>query len=141
MLKDLTQIAASRIGTEEDTARMALGIIFNAAERQGAPFADKLFAKLPGARALSARCGSEIGAATGTIARLIEQTPGGKRYVASKMIRDLHAIGLSHKEIGELMPSIAGYAEETLGLSGFGHLGDLLGTDMDAAQAEKAAAA
>ena len=132
MLKDLTQIAATRIGTEEDTARMALGIIFNAAERQGAPFADTLFAKLPGARTLSAQTGSEIGAATGTVARLIEQTPGGKRYVASKMIRDLHGIGLGHKEIGELMPAIASYAEETLGMTGFGHLGDLLGKDMDA---------
>ena len=62
MLRDLVRSVAVETGITQAKAREALGIILNAAERQGSPFADELFSRLPGARTLSARTGSEIGA-------------------------------------------------------------------------------
>ncbi len=141
MLKDLVRHAAKATGLTQKQARAALGVVFNAADRQGSPFAEALFAKLPGARTLSATVGDEIGAATGVIARLIEQTPGGRRHVASAMIRELHTQGLGHEQIGKLLPAVSTYVEDTYGMSGFGHLGDLLGVDLDAAAAGVAIAA
>lgn len=141
MLRDLIRHVATETGTSQATARDALGIIFNAAERQGSPFADALFKRLPGARTLSARTGSEIGAPNGTIARLIEQTPGGRRCVAGLMVSKLQEAGLGHGEIGKILPAIAGFAEKTYGISGFGHLGDLLGGDGDTALSPSAIAA
>ncbi|MEL6569519.1 MAG: hypothetical protein AAFQ22_13970 [Pseudomonadota bacterium] len=141
MLRDLIRHVANETGTTQANARTALGIVFNAAERQGSPFAEAIFKRLPGARTLSARTGSEIGAPNGVIARLIEQTPGGRRCVAAGMIARLQEEGLGHREIGMLLPSIAGYAEETYGITGFGHLGDLLGQDGNAALSPSAIAA
>ena len=136
----ITQIAV-KIGASEETAAKALGIVMNAAERQGAPLAEAIYAVLPGARILAANTGDAINAPTGAIARLIEQTPGGRRHVAIAMISSLHAIGLDHKAIGQLLPAIAEHMQSEHGLSGFGHLGDLIGSDLDAAvaAAEKAA--
>nr|WP_321359264.1 hypothetical protein [uncultured Hyphomonas sp.] len=131
MMNDLTAHIAKSSGLAEPDARAALGIVLNAAERQASPFASAMFTTLPGARALSARTGSEIGAPVGEIARMIEQTPGGKRRVAREMITALHAIGLDHQHIGALLPAISAHMEEVHGLTGFGHLGDLIGSDLD----------
>ena len=140
MLNDITAHIATTNGLSDSTARLALGIVLNAAERQESPFAAAMFKTIPGARALAARTGSEIGAPTGTIARLIEQTPGGKRVVAQSMISELQKIGLDHKDIGQLLPAISTFMETSYGLTGFGHLGDLIGSDLDAeAAAAKAA--
>lgn len=141
MLKDLIRDIAGETGLTQTKARAALGVVLNAAERQGAPFAEALFKRLPGARTLAAKVGFEIGAANGVIARLIEQTPGGRRYVAASMVRELHAQGLGHAEIGKLLPCVAAYADREYGLTGFGHLGDLLGSDRDAELERVSAAA
>ncbi|MCI4645487.1 MAG: hypothetical protein MRY64_11955 [Hyphomonadaceae bacterium] len=141
MLRDLIRHVATETGITQARAREALGIIMNAADRQGSPFADALFKRLPGARTLSAKIGSDIGAPTGTIARLIEQTPGGRRAVACGMIERLQGCDLSHKEIGLMLPAIAGFAEEAYAITGFGHLGDLLGSDGNAALSPSAIAA
>ena len=140
MLTDITAHLAKHNGLSDEIAKRALGIVLNAAERQGSPFATAMFKTLPGARTLSARTGSDLGAPTGTIARLIEQTPGGKRLVAQSMISELHAIGLDHKGIGQLLPAISTYMEAHHGLTGFGHLGDLIGSDLDAEMAAAQAA-
>ena len=140
MLNEITSHLARHNDLSEDIAKRALGIVLNAAERQDSPFARAMFKTVPGARALSARTGSEIGAPTGAIARLIEQTPGGKRIVAQSMISELHAIGLDHKAIGQLLPSSSTYMDEHHALVGFGHLGDLIGSDLDAADAAAEAA-
>ena len=140
MLNDLTAHLARHNGLSEDASRQALGIVLNAAERQDAPFATAMFKTIPGARALSARTGSTIGAPVGEIARLIEQTPGGKRIVAQSMISELHKLGLDHKAIGLLLPSISTYMDEHHALVGFGHLGDLIGSDLDAVAAAAQAA-
>ena len=131
MLNALTAHIANTGGLAEPIAQQALGIVLNAAERQASPFATAMFTTIPGARALSARTGSELGAPVGEIARMIEQTPGGKRRVAREMITALHAIGLDHKHIGALLPAISAHMEEVHGLTGFGHLGDLVGSDLD----------
>lgn len=140
MLNQITSHIARQNELAEDTARTALGIVLNAAERQDSPFATAMFKTVPGARALSARTGSAIGAPTGAIARLIEQTPGGKRVVAQSMITELHKIGLDHKAIGQLLPCISSYMDDHHGLVGFGHLGDLIGSDLDAVAAAAQAA-
>jgi hypothetical protein len=132
MLNDLIAHIAIINGLSEPTAKTALGIVLNSAERQASPFAPAMFKAVPGARALAARTGSQFGEATGVIARLIEQTPGGKRVVSQSMITSLHTIGLDHKAIGHLLPSIATFMEENYEMTGFGHLGDLIGHDMDA---------
>ena len=140
MLNQITSHIARQNELAEATARTALGIVLNAAERQDSPFATAMFKTVPGARALSARTGSAIGAPTGAIARLIEQTPGGKRVVAQSMITELHKIGLDHKAIGQLLPCISSYMDEHHGLVGFGHLGALIGSDLDAVAAAAQAA-
>lgn len=140
MLNEITAHIARHNELSEETAKSALGIVLNAAERQDSPFATAMFKTVPGARALSARTGSAIGAPTGTIARMIEQTPGGKRVVAQSMITELHKIGLDHKAIGQLLPCISTYMDEHHGLVGFGHLGDLIGSDLDAVTAAAKAA-
>lgn len=141
MLRDLIRHVANETGITQVKAREALGIIMNAAERQGSPFADALFTRLPGARTLSAKTGSEIGAPTGIIAQLIEQTPGGRRAVACGMIERLQGCELSHKEIGLMLPAIAAFAEKSYEITGFGHLGDLLGSDGNATLSPSAIAA
>ena len=140
MLNDISAHLARHNGLSEDISKQALGVVLNAAERQESPFAAAMFKTIPGARALSARTGSEIGAPTGAIARLIEQTPGGKRVVAQSMIAELHRLGLDHKAIGQLLPCISTYMDEHHGLVGFGHLGDLIGSDLDAVAAAAEAA-
>lgn len=135
MLDDLTAHIAKTSGLAEPIARQALGIVLNAADRQASPFALAIFKTIPGARALSARTGNRLGAPTGEIARMIEQTPGGKRLVARDMITALHGVGLDHKDIGMLLPAISAHMEDAHGLTGFGHLGDLIGSDLDAAEA------
>lgn len=132
MMIDLVRHVETETGLTQIKARAALGIVLNAADRQGAPLAEELFKTLPGARTLSAQVGNEIGAATGDIARLIEMTPGGRRYVTTQMIRSLQEIGLGHDTIGKVMPAIGSFMETTYGKTGFAHIGDLFGTPVDA---------
>lgn len=129
MLDTLISHVATTAGIEIDESREAVGIIMNAAERQGAPIAEALYEKVPGARTLAATMGAEVGASTDEVARLIEQTPGGRRFVTITMFSDLQARGLGHKSIGAILPAISNFAEEEMGLTEFGHLGDLLSTD------------
>ncbi|MEZ5998637.1 MAG: hypothetical protein R3B98_08085 [Hyphomonas sp.] len=137
MLDDLTAHIAKTNGLADPIAKQALGIVLNAAERQESPFAEAMFKTIPGARDLAAEAGSALGAPTGIIARMIEQTPGGKQLVARDMITALQGIGLDHKGIGALLPAIASHMEDVHGLTGFGHLGDLIGSDLDAAATVK----
>ena len=128
MLSELIKHIASDTGLNQKTAKAALGIVLNAAERQGAPLADEIFERVPGARVLAANMGAHVGAATGVIARLIEQTPGGRRSVTEQMIRSLQREGLGNNQIGALFPAISAFTSSVFGVQGVGHLGDMLGT-------------
>ena len=130
MLKNLIKTCADNTGMTQVKTREALGIVLNTAERQGSPLAEAIFRKMPGARTLSATTGADHGAATSVIARLIEQTPGGRRHVGEGMFTSLHKAGLGHKEISQLLPSISNYMQITYGMEAFGHLGDLVVADM-----------
>ncbi len=129
MLKNMIKTAADTTGLNLIKAREAIGIILNTAERQGSPLAEAIFRKMPGARTLSATTGADIGAATGVVARLIEQTPGGRRHIGEGMFVSLHKAGLGHSEIAKLLPSISTYMQTTYGMEAFGHLGDLVVAD------------
>lgn len=130
MLRNLIKTCADTTGLTQAKAKEALGIVLNTAERQGSPLAEAIFRKMPGARTLSATSGAETGAATSIIARLIEQTPGGRRHVGEGMFTSLHKAGLGHKEISQLLPCISSYMQTTYGMEAFGHLGDLVVADM-----------
>ncbi len=127
MLSSFIKHVSKAVGLPAEKAEAAIGIVLNAAERQGAPIADEIFERVPGARTLAARMGAQVGAATGVIARMIERTPGGRIAVAEQVIRDLHKEGLGNTEIGRLFPAIGKYAESAFGVSGVGHLGDMFG--------------
>ena len=127
MLNAFIKHVSKATGLSLKSAETALGIVLNTADRQGAPLADEVFERVPGARTLAAQMGAEIGAATGGIARLIERTPGGRQAVAEQVIRDLHRAGLGTQEVGLLFPAIGSYAESTFGVKGVGHLGDIFG--------------
>ena len=141
MLKNMIKAASEATGLDLPTAKQAIGIVLNTAERQGSPLAEAIFRKMPGARTLSATAGAETGSATGVIARLIEQTPGGRRHVGEGMFAHLHKAGLGHKQIAQLLPSISAYMKITYGMDAFGHLGDLVTVDPAAAPLKTAAAA
>lgn len=141
MLKNLIKATADAAGLTQTKAREALGIVLNTAERQGSPLAETVFQKMPGARTLSATTGADHGASTGAIARLIEQTPGGRRHVAENMFTALHKAGLGHTEISRLLPAIGAYMRETYGLESFGHIGDLVVVDTEKAVDREVAAA
>ncbi len=141
MLTDLIAHIAKINGLADPIAKQALGVVLNAADRQSSPFATALFKTVPGARTLAARTGAETGAPTGEIARLIEQTPGGKLIVIQSMISNLHKLGLDHAAIGRLLPSISDFAAKTYSLTGFGHLGDLMGHTPESADERTRAAA
>lgn len=128
MLKDLVKAVADETGMTQKKTREALGIVLNASERQGTPFTTELYKKIPGARTLAAKAGDETGAATGIIARLIEQTPGGRMAVATTMIRNLQKAGLGHSEIAGIFPAVSQFCEAKYGLKGFANLGDILGS-------------
>jgi hypothetical protein len=127
MLNAFIKQVSKSTGIPADKAEVCIGMVLNAAERQGAPIADELFERIPGVRTLAANMGAQVGAATGVIARLIERTPGGRQAVAERLIRDLQREGLGHKEIGRLFPAIGKYAESAFGVEGVGHLGDFFG--------------
>jgi hypothetical protein len=127
MLNAFVKHVSKSTGLSAEQAEAAIGIVLNAADRQGAPIADEIFERIPGARTLAAQMGSRVGAATGVIARLIERTPGGRMAVAEQVIRDLQKRGLGNKEIGRLFPAIGNYAESAFGVTGVGHLGDMFG--------------
>lgn len=131
MINDLIAHIAKANGLEENLARRALGIVLNGADRQGAPLAAAVFRTLPGARALAARTGSEIGAPTGEIARLIELTPGGRRRVVEHMFKALREAGLDHDAAGRLLPTIGSWMKETYGIDGLGHLGAIIAHDAE----------
>ncbi|MFN7054302.1 hypothetical protein [Hyphomonas sp.] len=140
MMTDLTAHIANTSGLGEPQARQALGIVLNAAERQDSALASTVFRAVPGARQLAARAGSDIGAPTGEIARLIEQTPGGRRRVVAQMFSALHALGLSHAEIAAIPGAIASWMQTHYGTSALTGLGSLIAHDADAAAAAAAAA-
>lgn len=141
MMNHLIAHIANANGLAEPLARQALGILLNGADRQGAPLAAIIFRTIPGARALAARTGSEIGAPTGEIARLIELTPGGRRRVVEHMFGALHMAGIDHEAAGRLLPSIGSWMKETYGIEGLGQLGALIANDgeINAAAAARAA--
>ena len=141
MLKNMIKTVADATGLSTAKAREAIGIVLNTAERQGSPLSETIFRKMPGARTLSATTGADLGSATGVIARLIEQTPGGRRHVSEGMFANLHRAGLGHKEISKLLPSICAYMRQTYGLEAFGHLGDLVVSEMNPATKKAAIAA
>ncbi|MEM0984694.1 MAG: hypothetical protein AAGJ32_00460 [Pseudomonadota bacterium] len=137
MLQDLIRHVAKESGLTQKAAKAALGTILSAAERQGSPFASALFQRLPGARTLSAAAGAETEAPTGIVAQMIEQTPGGKRHVASSMLRTLHAQGLGHAEIGRLLPAIGAYSETHYGIDASSHLAEIVANDMAVAREQR----
>ncbi|MEL7546497.1 MAG: hypothetical protein AAGJ84_07590 [Pseudomonadota bacterium] len=141
MLKNMIKTAAETTGLTQVKARTAIGIVLNTAERQGSPLAETVFRKMPGARTLSATTGAEVGACTGVVARLIEQTPGVRRHVGENMFANLHKAGLGHSEIAKLLPAIGAYMRETYDLQDFAHLGDLVVADLNSPAARAAAAA
>ncbi len=140
MLKNMIKTCADATGLTQVKAKEAVGIVLNTAERQGSPLAETVFRKMPGARTLSATTGAEHGASTSIIARLIEQTPGGRRHVGEGMFASLHKAGLGHKQISQLLPAISQYMQITYGMEAFAHLGDLVVADM-LTGADRAAAA
>ncbi|RIJ23424.1 hypothetical protein D1224_03930 [Henriciella barbarensis] len=107
MLKDLISVAAIESGLEEPNARHAVGIVFNAAQRQGGDLIERIFAQVPGARTLSASTAKLEGTPIGAIAQLIEQTPGGRQHVTFDMFLRLQRAGLGHSEIASLMSTIS----------------------------------
>ena len=141
MLQNLIKTCANSTGLTQSKSREALGIVLNAAERQGSPLAEAIFRKMPGARTLSATTGAEQGVATSVIARLIEQTPGGRRHVGEGMFTSLHKAGLGHKQISQMLPSISTYMQTTYGMEAFGHLGDFVVANMLSTRQDDAAAA
>lgn len=127
MLDALINVVSNATGLPPAKAEAAIGIVLNAAERQGAPIADEFFERIPGARTLAASMGSQVGAPTGVLARLIERTPGGRMAVVERLMTDLHAAGLGPAEIGCLFPAIGTFSQSAFGVSGVGHLGDIFG--------------
>lgn len=127
MLAEFIKHIASDTGLSQKKAKAALGIVLNASDRQGTPFAGEIFERVPGARTLAAAMGAKVGAATGVIARLIEQTPGGRQAVAEQTIRNLQKEGLGTREIGALFPAVGAFSESLFGVTGVGHLGDIFG--------------
>lgn len=141
MINDLIAHIANTNGLEDSLARKALGIVLNGADRQGAPMAAIMFRTVPGARALAASVGAEIGAPTGEIARLIELTPGGRRRVVEHMFDALRNAGLDHAATGRILPSIGSWMRDVCGIDGMGQLGALIAHDAEAGAAVAARAA
>ncbi|MFN3608282.1 MAG: hypothetical protein ACK4Y9_04380 [Hyphomonas sp.] len=141
MMNHLIAHIADTNGLEEPLARRALGILLNGADRQGAPLAAVIFRTIPGTRALAARTGSDIGAPTGEIARLIELTPGGRRRVVEHMFGALRNAGVDHDAAGRLLPSIGSWMQDTYGISGLGQLSALIAHDGEISAAAAARAA
>ena len=141
MMIDLIAHIAKANGLAEPLAKQALGILLNGADRQGAPLAAAIFRTVPGTRALAARAGSDIGAPTGDIARLIELTPGGRRRVVEHMFAALRNAGIDHETTGRILPSIGAWMQETYGIEGLGLLGALIAHDSEAGAAAAARAA
>lgn len=142
MIRDLVKHIETETGLSHSKARAVIGIVFNAADRQGSPMAEELMTTVPGARTLAAKIGKEVGASTGEVARLIEKTPGGRRYVRTQMIRSLHSIGLGHEVVGKFLPALSGFMQQNFGHEGFATLGDLFGSSetLDIATNEAVAA-
>jgi hypothetical protein len=126
MLAAFISHIASQASLSDAQARSVLGLFLDAADRQGAGLARTVFEAMPGARTLAAEMSAESGGTTGSIARLIERTPGGRVVVVEKMMRSLHALGLGTQQIGAVFPAISGFLETEFGAVGYGHLGDLL---------------
>jgi hypothetical protein len=121
---------ATRTGVSRDQARQGLGIVLNAADRQGSAFAEQIFERVVGARDLATECGSSMGAATSVIARLIEQTPGGRTAVATQMIRALQVAGFGNAAIGDLLPAMSDFARTKLAMKSGLHIGDVFGAGL-----------
>jgi hypothetical protein len=141
MLKDLTSRVANAAAIDEAEARDAIGLVFNTAERQGTPLGERVLSDMPGLRALSVATGERAGFARGDIARLIEQTPGGRRHVTLTLFSRLHAQDLGHAQIAGLMSAIGEFLEDRFNASAATLLSELF-ADMDVeAEARSVAAA
>lgn len=132
MLKDLIRQVADGAGLEEEAAREAVGVVFTTADRQGACLIEKVFAQVPGARTLAASTAARQEMPAGPIAKLIEQTPGGKRHVALDMFARLHALGLGHMQVSRVVTLIGSWAGATFALSDTALLVDLFESDAPA---------
>ena len=62
---------------------------------------------------------------SGLIACLIEQTPGGRRFMIETTFSRLHDIGLSHRQVALLLPTISRFMEATCGVDARVRLGDV----------------
>jgi hypothetical protein len=127
MLDELVRRIAARAQMSRADAETALGLVLNASDRQGGAFAEGLFTRVPGARALAARAGAEAGMASGVIARMIERTPGGRRVVREKLFSALHERGLGHGRIARLTEAIHLATRDLTGDEQGCHIGDLFG--------------
>lgn len=141
MLKDLICNAAHAAAIDEAYARHAIGLIFNTAERQASPLIERVFAEVPGAHTLSAATGQREGVAQGPIARLIEQTPGGRRHVTLTLFSRLHASGLGHGEIAAVMACLGQFLEARFNASAATMISDLFSNMDPVAEARATAAA
>ena len=140
MLKELIRQIAEAAHLSEADARHAVGLIFNTAERQDAELIEKVFCDLPGARTLSASTGQREGMATGDIARLIEQTPGGRRHVTLALFARLHALGLGHGQIAVLITTLGGFLDRQFNASAATLISQLF-SNMDVEQEARTIAA
>lgn len=141
MLKDLICEAARAAGIGEADARHAIGLILNTADRQASPLIERVFAEVPGAHTLSAATGQREGVAQGPIARLIEQTPGGRRHVTLTLFSRLHACGLGHGEISAIIAALGEFLERHFNASASTLICDLFASMDPVAEARSIAAA
>lgn len=140
MLKDLITETARTADISEADARHAIGLIFNTAERQTSPLIERVFSEVPGAHTLSVSTGQRVGVATGPIARLIEQTPGGRRHVTLTLFSRLHDSGLGHRQIAGVMTALGSFLEKEFNASTATLIGDLF-VNMDPAFEARSSAA
>ena len=129
MLNSLIAEASERADIDDATARRAIGIVLNAAERQGSEMIETVFADFPEARRLSVVTARDEQTPVGSIARLIEQTPGGRRHVALDMISRLHKLGLGHKAVAEIMAATGASLGSHQSTSESGLLAELFESD------------
>ena len=127
MLNQLVDYIAQEVRISRAEAAQAVGVLLNAADRQGAAFAQELFALLPGAREAADRAGAEMGAGAGVVARLIDRSPAGRAAMIEQAMRALHRQGLGSRQIGQLPRAIAGFVQARLGTAPDVTVGALFG--------------
>ena len=76
MLSAFINEVSKTAGITRAKAEAAIGIVLNAAERQGAPIAAEVFERHPGARPRAAPSGAQTGPPTGVRARRLQRSAG-----------------------------------------------------------------